>query len=301
MSRETTPRQGLAHDRELLPVRCGYADTRVGQLHYRSCGAGPDVLLLHWAPASGRMYEHVLPLLARAGFRGLAFDLPGYGRSHKQARGWGPERIAREVLDAAQSLNTGPITVVGGHASAAVAIEMLLAEPQRVVAGVLDGVIALTTEETKALMSAFAGLSPRLQDNGGHRSFPFDMTCAVMKEWRSDFKLDADSLPAVYELMRDYLETGYDAIKAFVDPEPGQSASPRYDVLERLKGVTQPLLVLTADDDALLAAYPRALAKCRNGQGFKFSGAHPLMDSARSPEYASVITNFALQRQSGNA
>ena len=166
MSREPNSRPGLANDRELLPVRCGYADTQVGQLHYRSCGAGPDVVLLHWAPASGRMYEHVLPLLARAGFRGLAFDLPGYGRSHKKARGWTPERVAREVLEAAQSLNTGPMTVVGGHASSSVAIEMLLAEPNRVLAGVLDGVLALTPEETKTLMSGFTGLSPRLREDG---------------------------------------------------------------------------------------------------------------------------------------
>lgn len=296
MSREPVSRQGLANDRELLPVRCGYADTRAGQLHYRSCGAGPDIVLLHWAPASGRMYEHVLPLLARAGFRGIAFDLPGYGRSHKKARGWDPDRVAREVLEAAHSLNTGPMTVVGGHASSAVAIEMLLAEPQRVVAGVLDGVIALTPEETKTLMSAFAGLSPRIRADGGHRSFPFDMTCAVMKEWRPDFKLDADSMPAVYELMRDYLEMGYEPIKAWVDPDPSQVPPARYDPLERLTRVTQPLLVLSADDDALAAAYPRALAKCRDGQGFKFSGSHPLLDSARSPEYASVIANFAPRR-----
>ncbi|MCB1624843.1 MAG: alpha/beta hydrolase, partial [Pseudomonadales bacterium] len=261
MSREPNSRPGLANDRELLPVRCGYADTQVGQLHYRSCGAGPDVVLLHWAPASGRMYEHVLPLLARAGFRGLAFDLPGYGRSHKKARGWTPERVAREVLEAAQSLNTGPMTVVGGHASSSVAIEMLLAEPNRVLAGVLDGVLALTPEETKTLMSGFTGLSPRLREDGGHRSFPFDMTCAILKEWRADFAVTADTMPAIYDLMRDYLEMGYEPIKAFVDPDPAPARSPQYDALERLKNVTQPLLVLTAEDDALAAAYPRALAK----------------------------------------
>ncbi|MEZ5475414.1 MAG: hypothetical protein R3E72_10470 [Steroidobacteraceae bacterium] len=97
--------------------------------------------------------------------------------------------------------------------------------------------------------------------------------------------------------MRDYLEMGYEPIKAFVDPDPctGTVAAVRC-ARKRLKNVTQPLLVLTAEDDALAAAYPRALAKCRNGQGFKFAGLHPLMDSARSPEYASVITSFAPRR-----
>ena len=58
-------RSGVAHDRAVMPMRFGFADTLSGQLHFRACGAGPDIVLLPWAPVSGRMYEHVVPHLAR--------------------------------------------------------------------------------------------------------------------------------------------------------------------------------------------------------------------------------------------
>ena len=50
-------RSGVAHDRAVMPMRFGFADTFSGQLHFRACGAGPDIVLLPWLPASGRMYE----------------------------------------------------------------------------------------------------------------------------------------------------------------------------------------------------------------------------------------------------
>ncbi len=286
-------RPGLANDRELLPVRFGYADTRAGQLHYRSCGAGPDIVLLHWAPATGRMYQHVLPLLARSGFRGLAFDLPGYGRSHHNGAGWTIARMAADILEAAGSLHTGPMTVVGGHLSAAIAVEMMLAAPDRVTGGVLDGVIGLTADEMKSLMAAFAGLSPRKSPDGAHKSFAFDMTCAFLKEWDPSFEVSEDSLPLVYETMRDFLEMGYEQIAAFVHPNPDSPSPARHDVLARLAQVSQSVLVLTADHDALAPAYPRALARLKNGRGHRFAGGHPLFDPTRAPEYASVIGAFA--------
>jgi pimeloyl-ACP methyl ester carboxylesterase len=290
-------RQGLANDRELLPVRMGYADTRAGQVHFRSCGAGPDIVLLHWAPATGRMYQHVLPLLARSGFRGLAFDVPGYGRSHQNCRGWSLQRMATELLEAATSMHTGPMIVVGGHLSASIAIEMMLAAPDRVTAGVLDGVIGLTPDEMKTLMAGFGGLSPRLAADSSHKRFAFDMTCAFLKEWDPDFKLTEDSLPLVYEYMRDYLEMGYTQISAFVHPEPAAASAPRYDALARLALVTQRMLVLTADHDALAPAYPRVLAKAKQAVGHKFAGGHPLFDSARAPEYANVVGAFAKEKR----
>jgi pimeloyl-ACP methyl ester carboxylesterase len=271
----------------------GYADTRAGQLHFRSCGAGPDIILLHWAPATGRMYEHILPLLARSGFRGLAFDLPGYGRSHHNCRGWSFQRMAVDVLEAAASLHTGPMTVVGGHMSAAVAVEMLLAAPDRVTAGVLDGVLGLTPDELKSLLATFQGLSPRIHASGAHKPFAFEMTCRFLKEWDPDFEVTEDAMPLIYEYMRDYLEMGYSQISAYVHPEPSSGQEPRYDVLARVAQINQALLVLTAEHDALAAAYPRVLSRAKNARGHQFPGKHPLMDSTRAPEYASTIGTFA--------
>ncbi|HET7482049.1 MAG TPA: alpha/beta hydrolase [Actinomycetota bacterium] len=46
-------------------------------------GDGPLVLLLHGFPESSYSWRHQVPALAAAGFRAVAIDLPGYGRSDK--------------------------------------------------------------------------------------------------------------------------------------------------------------------------------------------------------------------------
>src|ERR1044072_5322043 len=206
-------RSGVAHDRAAMPMRFGFADTLSGQLHFRACGAGPDIVLLPWLPASGRMYDAVMPHLARAGFRAIAFDIAGTGRSHKKNRNWTVQQYATDVLEACGSLHTVPYTVVGGRFSAAIAVEMLLASPAQVTGAVLDGVPGLAPEELRKMQQPTTGLSPKL-DAEGHRAFAFDVTVRMLKDWDPGFELTQDSLPLVYEYMRDYLELGYEAIAA---------------------------------------------------------------------------------------
>jgi haloalkane dehalogenase len=47
---------------------------------------GPVVLLLHGEPSWSFLYRSMLPVLARAGLRAIAPDLPGFGRSDKPAQ-----------------------------------------------------------------------------------------------------------------------------------------------------------------------------------------------------------------------
>jgi haloalkane dehalogenase len=49
----------------------------------REAGAGDTVLCLHGIPASSFLYRKVLPVLARQGLRGVAFDLPGLGLAER--------------------------------------------------------------------------------------------------------------------------------------------------------------------------------------------------------------------------
>ncbi|HRX88018.1 MAG TPA: hypothetical protein P5528_01115, partial [Steroidobacteraceae bacterium] len=69
-------------------MKRAYADTPDGQVHYRVAGTGQPIVLMHWAPSSGRQHEQLLPLLAARGFRAFAPDLMGYGDSDKPDRQW---------------------------------------------------------------------------------------------------------------------------------------------------------------------------------------------------------------------
>ncbi len=273
-------------------MRFGFADTLSGQLHFRACGAGPDIVLLPWLPASGRMYDHVMVHLARAGFRAIAFDVAGTGRSHKKCRGWTVQQYATDVLEACGSLHTVPYTVIGGRFAAAVAVEMLLASPAQVTGAVLDGVPGLAPEELRKVAPHTAGISPRFSADGAWRSFPFDVVVRTLKEWDPAFEVTQETLPLVYEFARDYLELGYEAIAASAESD-AKGGKPAYDVLARLGEVSQRVLVMTSDADALAPAYNRALERARNSRGHKFAGNHPVLNPARAAEYAQVLVSFA--------
>jgi pimeloyl-ACP methyl ester carboxylesterase len=56
-----------------------------GRIHLVEQGTGPLVLLVHGFPESWYSWRHQLPALAAAGFRAVAIDVRGYGRSSKPA------------------------------------------------------------------------------------------------------------------------------------------------------------------------------------------------------------------------
>lgn len=58
-------------------------DTSAGRLHLVEQGTGPLVLLVHGFPESWYSWRHQLPALAAAGYRTVALDVRGYGRSSK--------------------------------------------------------------------------------------------------------------------------------------------------------------------------------------------------------------------------
>lgn len=81
---------------------------------------GPLVLLLHGFPELSRSFRHQLPALAAAGYRAVAPDLRGYGRSERR----GPydlATLARDVREMVGALGRGRAALVGHDWGGAVA------------------------------------------------------------------------------------------------------------------------------------------------------------------------------------
>ncbi len=56
-------------------------DVRGTRIHCVEAGSGPLVLLIHGFPESWYSWRHQLPVIADAGYRAVAIDVRGYGRS----------------------------------------------------------------------------------------------------------------------------------------------------------------------------------------------------------------------------
>jgi haloalkane dehalogenase len=67
------------------PFAPRYATIEGLRIHYVDEGKGPTVLLLHGEPSWSYLYRKMIPPLVAAGFRAVAPDLVGFGRSDKPA------------------------------------------------------------------------------------------------------------------------------------------------------------------------------------------------------------------------
>ncbi len=85
----------------------GHGDARV-RMHYLDCGPrdGEVVVLLHGEPSWCFLYRTMIPVLTAAGYRAIAPDLIGFGRSDKPAEqtDYTYQRHIDWVLDLLQSL-----------------------------------------------------------------------------------------------------------------------------------------------------------------------------------------------------
>lgn len=62
------------------PIEKNYAEVNGRAAHYRTCGSGPSVVLLHDSPRSSRLHLDTMRQLGRQ-FRVYCLDTPGYGNS----------------------------------------------------------------------------------------------------------------------------------------------------------------------------------------------------------------------------
>jgi pimeloyl-ACP methyl ester carboxylesterase len=131
--------QALAPAREALAelpgVRLWYHDTG---------GSGVPVVFLHAATGSSRVWEYQIPAFTARGYRVIAYDRRGFGRSVIDPAGPQPGTGADDLQALMQQLGVDRFHLVGTAAGAFVALDSALSFPQRlrslVVANTIGGV-----------------------------------------------------------------------------------------------------------------------------------------------------------------
>jgi haloalkane dehalogenase len=83
-------------------------------MHYIDEGTGPTVLLLHGEPSWSYLYRKMIPPIVAAGFRAVAPDLIGFGRSDKPAArsDYTYQRHVDWLTGFVRTLDLGDITLV---------------------------------------------------------------------------------------------------------------------------------------------------------------------------------------------
>ena len=138
---ELTPAQQVADARDwsfggTWPFEARWLVTDGVRLHYVDEGPpdGEPVLLLHGSPTWSYLYRRYLRGLADAGFRAVAYDLLGFGRSDKARRGreYSLERHDRQLAALADELGLDGVTLVVHDWGGPIGLSWAAAHPERV-------------------------------------------------------------------------------------------------------------------------------------------------------------------------
>jgi pimeloyl-ACP methyl ester carboxylesterase len=125
--------------------RGAYADVPGARIWYTdSGGTGVPVVLLHAATGSSQVWEHQTPAFVKAGYRVIAYDRRGFGRTTIDAAGTQPGTGADDLQGLLNHLRIDRFHLLGTAAGGFVAIDYALSFPHRlrslVVANSVGGV-----------------------------------------------------------------------------------------------------------------------------------------------------------------
>ncbi|MCV2875962.1 alpha/beta fold hydrolase [Rhodobacteraceae bacterium XHP0102] len=97
--------------------------------HVQIMGTGPDLVLIHGAGASTHSWRVMMPILAQS-YRVVAFDLPGQGFSLAGTRSRSSlDLMAQDISRLLRAAEIRPHAIVGHSAGAALALQMMLHDP----------------------------------------------------------------------------------------------------------------------------------------------------------------------------
>nr|WP_210236575.1 alpha/beta hydrolase [Arenibacterium halophilum] len=241
--------------------------TRDGtEIFYKDWGPkdAQPVVFHHGWPLSGDDWDNQMLFFLGEGYRVIAHDRRGHGRSEQVSDGHDMDHYAADVADLARALDLRDAIHIGHSTGGGeVARYVAISEPGRVAKAALLGAVPpiMVASETNP-----DGVPPEV----------FDGFRAALAANRAQFFLDVPSGPfygfnregaEVSEgLIRNWWRQGmsggakahYDGIRAFSET----------DFTEDLKAITQPVLVLHGEDDQVVPidnSAHKAIKLLRNG------------------------------------
>jgi non-heme chloroperoxidase len=241
------------------------------EIYYTEQGEGQPVLLSHGWPLSSDAWQVELKLLADAGYRAIAHDRRGHGRSSKTYQGNDMDTYARDLAQLVDALDLRDLVVIGHSTgggevvryaarhggdrvvkvvtAGAVPPIMLKSDanpegtPIEALNGIRDAVLADRSQFYRDLSEAFFGANREgsTVSQGAKDDF-----------WRQGMLVN--------------LAAAFDCVKAFSET----------DFTEDLKALQVPILIAQGDDDQIVpiaAAAEKAINLVKDGRLVVYPGA----------------------------
>ncbi len=260
--------------------RKAYADTPLGQVHYRVMGEGAPLLLLHQTPWFSVQWAKIMPMLAMEDIQCIAIDTPGFGFSDLPPEPPTIEDYADVIPYVLDALGLKRAAVAGFHTGASIAAAFV----HRVTQVVLHGAPFYNAEEREVrLAREHWDQTPR--PDGTHLSDRFHH---IYSRFGGD-----DSSPA---------SVNWSVLSFFLAGETehwGHLAAFKYDMGPALEAIKAPTLIMSHTGDSL---HPNALRIMEMRPDFdymEFEGGHAQVTYTDPEPWAEVVIDFLLAPPEG--
>jgi pimeloyl-ACP methyl ester carboxylesterase len=259
-----------------MRVKRGFADTRLGQIHYVTAGSGPPVLLLHQTPRSWDEFRDVIPLLSTR-FRIYAMDTIGYGES---ARLTGPttvESLADGVVAFMSAMELDKASIVGHHTGGVIAVQVAACHPELVDKLVLSGTTCVD-EEGRRIAAEWPPIDEAVfSPDGSH----------LLELWRNRASYYPPDRPDLLQRLV------LDALKVLDRVEEGHIAVDAFHMEELLPRITAPTLLMCGTEDwAAFPDLPRLAAYLPHAEVVEVPGTGVPMVDHVPEKFAAIVMEF---------
>lgn len=216
-------------------------------IFYKDWGQGRPVLFSHGWPLSGDAWEDQMLFLAEHGYRTIAHDRRGHGRSDQPWTGNDMDTYADDLAELIEALDLQDLTLVG-HSTGGGEVARYIGRhgTRRVAKAVLVGAVPPIMLRTAAYpgglpMSVFDDIRAGVLADRGQ--FFKDLSAPFYGANRPGAKVSPALRDQFWRLgMQGSLKSEYDCIRQFSET----------DFTEDLKKMTVPTLIIHGDDDQIV-------------------------------------------------
>ncbi|MEA1674711.1 alpha/beta hydrolase [Nitrospirillum sp. BR 11163] len=227
-------------------------------LYYKDWGHGQPVLFSHGWPLSADMWEYQMLHLARNGYRAVAFDRRGFGRSSQPWDGYDYDTLADDVARLIEHLDLRDMVLVGFSMGGGDVVRYLTRHgADRVAKLALVSAVTpffLKTDDNPEGMPAegFAGMRDALAND--RPQFVADFSTLYFGTNRPGSAVSQGILDQTLQI------AAQASIKATIDCVTAFSET---DFRREMADIRLPTLIIHGDDDQTAPMGPTALATAR--------------------------------------